>query len=51
MAQQFDGIARDYDRMFLRDIEADRRMLVTLLERYGVKTVLDCACRKGRQPR
>lgn len=36
-----------YDRMFLRDLEADRDMLVTLFERYGVKTALDCACGTG----
>ena len=47
MEEQFAEIARDYDRMFLRDIEADRNMLVTLLERYGAKTALDCACGTG----
>ena len=45
--QQFAEIAPVYDRMFLRDLEADRNMLVTLLERYGAKTVLDCACGTG----
>lgn len=47
MEEQFAEIARDYDRMFLRDIEADRNMLVTLFERYGTKTALDCACGTG----
>jgi glycine/sarcosine N-methyltransferase len=47
MEEQFAEIARDYDRMFLRDIAADRRMLVTLLNRYGAKTALDCACGTG----
>jgi ubiquinone/menaquinone biosynthesis C-methylase UbiE len=47
MADQFAEIARDYDRMFLRDVETDRRMLVTLLERCGAKTALDCACGTG----
>jgi glycine/sarcosine N-methyltransferase len=44
---QFAEIAQDYDRMFLRDLQADRDMLLTLLERYGAKTVLDCACGTG----
>jgi glycine/sarcosine N-methyltransferase len=44
---QFEEIARDYDRIFLRDLEADRNMLVALFERYGVKTALDCACGTG----
>ena len=47
MVQQFAEIARDYDRMFLRDLQADRNMLVTLFERYGAKTALDCACGTG----
>jgi glycine/sarcosine N-methyltransferase len=47
MEQRFTEIARDYDRMFLRDIEADRSMLVTLFERYGVEAALDCACGTG----
>jgi glycine/sarcosine N-methyltransferase len=47
MDNPFVEIARVYDRMFLRDLDADRDMLVTLLERYGVKTVLDCACGTG----
>jgi ubiquinone/menaquinone biosynthesis C-methylase UbiE len=47
MEEQFAEIARDYDRMFLRDLEADRGMLVTLFERYSAKTVLDCACGTG----
>jgi 2-polyprenyl-3-methyl-5-hydroxy-6-metoxy-1,4-benzoquinol methylase len=44
---QFAKIALIYDRIFLRDLEADRSMLVTLLARYGAKTVLDCACGTG----
>lgn len=47
MEDQFAEVARDYDRMFLRDLEADRDMLVTLFERYGAKRVLDCACGTG----
>lgn len=47
VSDPFEGIARDYDRMFLRDIDADRGMLVTLLEASGAKTVLDCACGTG----
>lgn len=47
MADPFKEIARDYDRMFLRDLDADRNMLVGLLERFGAKTVLDCACGTG----
>ena len=47
MEQRFAEIAREYDRMFLRDLEADRVMLVTLMERYGARTVLDCACGTG----
>jgi len=47
MEEQFGEIARDYDRMFLRDREADRNMLVTLFERYSAKTALDCACGTG----
>ncbi len=44
---QYTEIAPFYDRMFLRDLEADREMLVTLLRRYNVTTVLDCACGTG----
>jgi glycine/sarcosine N-methyltransferase len=47
MQDHFAEIARDYDRMFLRDIEADRRMLLALLDRHVAKTVLDCACGTG----
>ena len=47
MGDQFAEIALVYDRMFLRDLEADRNMLVTLFERYGAKTALDCACGTG----
>lgn len=47
MEEQFAEIARDYDRMFLRDFEADRNMLVTLFERYSAKKALDCACGTG----
>lgn len=47
MDEQFAEIARDYDRMFLRDLGADRNMLLTLFERYGVRTALDCACGTG----
>jgi 2-polyprenyl-3-methyl-5-hydroxy-6-metoxy-1,4-benzoquinol methylase len=47
LEKQFAEIALVYDRMFLRDLEADRNMLVTLFERYGAKTALDCACGTG----
>jgi glycine/sarcosine N-methyltransferase len=47
MEDQFGQIAQEYDRMFLRDIEADRDMLVTFMERYSAKSVLDCACGTG----
>ncbi len=47
MENRFEDIARVYDRMFLRDLEADRDMLVSILERYGAETVLDCACGTG----
>jgi glycine/sarcosine N-methyltransferase len=44
---RFEEIARIYDRMFLRDLDADRNMLVNLFERHGAKTALDCACGTG----
>jgi len=47
MEDPFAQVARDYDRMFLRDLEVDREMLLNLLERYDAKTVLDCACGTG----
>jgi glycine/sarcosine N-methyltransferase len=43
----FAGIAADYDDMFPRDLAEDSRMLTPLFERYGVKSVLDCACGTG----
>jgi ubiquinone/menaquinone biosynthesis C-methylase UbiE len=33
--------------MFLQDLEADRNILVTLLERHDANTALDCACGTG----
>lgn len=47
MQDQFADIARDYDRMFPRDLEADRLLFVSLFQRHRVKTVLDCACGTG----
>jgi glycine/sarcosine N-methyltransferase len=47
MQEQFAEIARDYDRIFLRDLGADRNMLLTLFERSGARTALDCACGTG----
>lgn len=47
MEDKFAEIAMDYDRIFLRDLEADRGMLVAFLERHGARTVLDCACGTG----
>jgi glycine/sarcosine N-methyltransferase len=47
MDDEFERIARDYDRMFARDFEADRSLLLCLFEGRGVTTVLDCACGTG----
>ena len=47
MEEQFAEIARDYDRIFLRDLDTDRNMPVTLFDRYSAKTALDCACGTG----
>lgn len=47
MDDEFEQIARDYDRMFIRDFEADRALLLCLFEGREVKTILDCACGTG----
>jgi SAM-dependent methyltransferase len=47
MEDAFEGIAADYDRMFPRDICADRALLRSLFEKRGVERVLDCACGTG----
>jgi glycine/sarcosine N-methyltransferase len=47
LERQYTEISPVYDRIFLRDLKTDRNMLVTLFERYGAKTALDCACGTG----
>jgi glycine/sarcosine N-methyltransferase len=47
MDDEFGQIAKDYDRMFVRDFDEDRALLLCLFEGRDVKTVLDCACGTG----
>ena len=47
MEDRFADMARDYDRMFPRDLGSDRRLLLGLFERHDVGTILDCACGTG----